>query len=280
MKTLIQVFLLLTSLSLLPLNAQITVAIADFKNNSDAFYLDAWEQSIPEYLKSELSLSEEIVVVERRQLESVLKEQALSMTGLVDSSTAQKVGDLLGAEFVISGTISQSGKWVRIDAKIIRVSTGQVKSEKVQAPDDKHLNEMVTLLANNIVFILSGDGVYREKKTLKKYPTGYFLAATGLLTIGTLIVNNAYNKKLDEYQNASGLDEFDDAYDSVNNLKKTRTVLLSVTGVAIIGTLYCWIKNMSPDEILAQNLNHSRGFFPNLTLDGNGNIHASLSIHF
>lgn len=274
------VFLLIIFVSIFPLNAQITLAIADFKNNTDTFFIDPWEQTIPEYLKSELSMSEGIVVVERRQLESVLKEQALSMTGLVDSSTAQKVGDLLGAEFVISGTISQSGKWLRIDAKIIRVSTGQVKSEKVRAPDDKYLSEMVSLLGNNIRFILSGEGVYQEKKTLEKYPTGYFLAATGVLTIGTLIVNNAYNKKLDEYHNATGLDQFDDAYDSANNLKKARTVLISITGAALIGSIYCWIQNLSPDEVLALNSNQSPAFFPNLSLDAKGNIHASFRIYF
>jgi TolB-like protein len=257
-----------------------TVAIADFKNNTDSFYLDDWEKSIPEFLKSELSKSEKIVIVERRQLEAVLQEQALNMTGLVDSSTAQQVGTLLGAEYVISGTINQSGKWTRIDAKIIKVSSGRVKGEKVQAPDDNHLTEMVGLLGNNIIVMLSGEGVYVEKKTLKKYPTTYFLITSAGLAIGTLVVNNAYNKKQEEYQNATELSNFDETYDTANSLNKARIVLASLTGAAVIGTLYCWIQNMSPDELIALDAPFKPKFFPNIIIDGKGGIYAALSIRF
>lgn len=265
--------------SICSVQAQMTVAIADFKNNTDSFYLDDWEKSIPEFLKSELSKTEDLVIVERRQLESVLKEQALSMTGLVDSSTAQQVGSLLGAEFVISGSINQSGKWIRIDAKIIRVSSGHVKSEKVQAPDDKHLTEMISLLGNNIIVMLSGDGTYIEKETLTNYPTTYFLAASAGLAIGTLVVNNAYNKEREEYENATDLSEFDEAYDTANNLNTARIVMASLTGVAVIGTIYCWIQNMSPDEILAYEDPLQPKFFPNIIYDGKG-VYATLTIRF
>jgi len=280
MKYTFSFFLLLIFLNVGSLQAQMTVAIADFKNNTDTFYLDDWVKSIPEFLKSELSKSENLVIVERRQLEAVLKEQALSMTGLVDSSTAQQVGNLLGAEYVISGTISQSGKWTRIDAKIIRVSSGHVKGEKVQAPDDKHLTEMVSLLGNNIIVILSGDGTYIEKKTLTNYPTTYFLAASAGLAIGTLVVNNAYNKKQEEYQNATGLSEFDEAYDAANNLNNVRIVMASLTGIAVLGTIYCWIQNMSPDEILAHEDAGRPKFVPNVIFDGEGGVYAALTIHF
>ncbi len=263
-----------------PLKAQITVVIADFKNSSDIFYLNSWEQSVPEFLKSELSRTDEILVVERRQLEAVLKEQALNMTGLVDTSTAQKVGNLLGAEYVINGTINQLEDGVRIDAKIIHISTGQVKSEKVQAPDNKYLGEMIALLGNNIIFLLSGKGVHQDKLTLKKYPTGYFLAASAGLAIGTLLVNNSYNNKLDEYHQATRLSEFDDSYDTANNLNKFRITMATLTGVALIGTVYCWINNMSPDEITAYHPLKGPGVIPFLAIDGEGGVYATINIRF
>jgi hypothetical protein len=199
---------------------------------------------------------------------------------LVDSSKAQEVGTLLGAEYVISGTINQSGKWTRIDAKIIKVSSGHVKGEKVQAPDDNHLSEMVGLLGNNIIVMLSGEGTYIEKETLNTYPTTYFLIATAGLAIGTLVVNNAYNKKQEEYQNATELSEFDDAYDAANNLNKARIVLASLTGAALIGTVYCWIQNMSPDEMLAYDNVYEKKYVPNIFIDGKGGIYAALTIRF
>jgi TolB-like protein len=259
---------------------QVTIAIGDFKNQSDTFYLDGWEKSIPEYLKSEVSKSEKVIMVERRQLETVLSEQALTMTGLVDSSTAQKVGDLLGAQFVISGTISQSGGWTRIDAKIIRVATGHVRSEKVRARDDEHLDEMVQLLANNMLHILVGDKSYQEKIELKKYPTTYFLLASAGLAAGTLIVNNAYQNKLDAYQSATRLSEFDTNYDSANQLYTVRNVLASVTGAAIIVTVYFWIRNLSPNQILAYNSDPDMRVIPTLALDLEHGVKAGVVIHF
>ena len=262
-----------------PLQAQLTVAVADFKNNTDSFYLDDWEKSIPDFLKSELSKSENLVIVERRQLESVLKEQALSMTGLIDSSTAQKIGTLLGAEFVITGTINQSGKWTRIDAQIIRVSSGDVKSEKVQSPDDKHLSEMVRMLGNNIIVRLSGNGTYIDKESLTNYPTTYFLAASAGFAIGTLVINNAFNNKRQEYQNANELSEFDDYYASANNLNKTRIVIASLTGVAVLGTIYCLIRNMSPDELIAYEDPGRIKFVPEFNIHGK-RVYAALTIRF
>jgi uncharacterized protein YdaL len=57
-----------------PITAQLTLAIGDFKNDSEVFYLDAWEKSIPEFLKSDLARSDKLIVVERQQLEAVLQE--------------------------------------------------------------------------------------------------------------------------------------------------------------------------------------------------------------
>jgi TolB-like protein len=256
--------------------AQITVAIGDFENNTGLFYVDAWEKSIPEYLKNTLSKSDQLVIVERTKLEAVLREQALSMTGLIDSSTAQKVGDLLGATYIISGTISQSGDWLRIDAKIIKTETGQLKGEKVQTKDETYLNEMISLLGQNIKYVLTGEQRYQDKIVIKKYPTGYFLLGSAGLALGTFFVNNAYQKKLDEYRNASGLDEFDESYDAANRLKNIGTVMVTLTGAALVGTLYCWIGNMSPDEIVAEEL----VFIPTLHFDSDRGMYASIIIHF
>jgi hypothetical protein len=85
--------------------AQIPLAIADFTNHTDRIYLDSWEQKIPEFLQSELSRSEDIVLVERQSLKTILDEHALSMSGLIDSA-AQEVGKLLRSTKLGSGFVS------------------------------------------------------------------------------------------------------------------------------------------------------------------------------
>jgi TolB-like protein len=263
------------------LNAQMTIAIADFNNNTDEFYLDKWEKSVPDFLKSELSGSKNLTIVERRALESVLQEQALSMTGLVDSTTAQQVGGLVGAQYIISGTINKSGSWTRIDAKIVKVETGQVKSEMVRTSNEAYLDEMIQLLANNIRHNLVGEVDYRKKLEIKPFPTTSFLIATAGIGVATALVHSAYESKLDEYNSAMMLtDNFDDKYDSANGLYKTRSLLVTLTSVALSGTIYCWFRNLSPEEILAADYAAQPVIIPGFVVDDHGEWRANISIHF
>ena len=274
------ILLLLVSIIIETTLAQQPIAIGDFKNDSEVFYLDSWEKSIPEFLKSELSKAEELIVVERQQLESVLREQALSMTGLIDSATAQSVGQMVGAQYMISGKISKTGKWIRIDARIIQVSTGQVKSEKVRGQDNQHLQEMVILLSNNIRTLLTGKGKHQDRLVIKKYPTHYFLGATAALGISAVLVNSAYRDNLDKYRKTVALSEFDDRYDQANSWHMARTGLISLTATAAVGTLYCWIRNLSPEEILASTGHTGTQIIPTIVLNQKGSLSAGIKVCF
>ncbi len=231
--------------------AETTVAISDFQNRTNKFHLDSWEEKIPDFLQTELSQSSRLILLERQNIKAVLEEQALTMAGLVDADTAQQVGKLLGAEYVITGTISESGSKIRIDAKVIQVATGKVISEKVESPDQKHLSAMVALLGNNLRYQLSGDTPYKTKVSLGNYPTTYFLVGTLAGFAATAVLHNAYQEKRDEYRTATQLKDFDPRYDSANRLNRARLALAAVTGTAALGTLYFWIKNMTADEIIA-----------------------------
>jgi len=67
-------------------------------------------------------------VVERSQLERVLKEQKLGYSGLVDLSSAKKIGKLLGAEGLLLGTISDLGDKITINARMVDIETGKAIS--------------------------------------------------------------------------------------------------------------------------------------------------------
>lgn len=67
-----------------------------------------------------------IKVVERSQLEKVLKEQQLSYSGLVDLSSAQQIGKLLGAGGIVLGTITDEGNAVAVNARLVEVGTADI----------------------------------------------------------------------------------------------------------------------------------------------------------
>jgi len=75
------------------------------------------------------------VTTERLHIDKVLREQALQLSGVIEESTVVKVGNILGAKYIVTGSlISTSGSWekeyytasVNATVKIIDVETGKV----------------------------------------------------------------------------------------------------------------------------------------------------------
>lgn len=56
-------------------------------------------------LQAQLSVSEQVTLVERIRIDQVLKEQSLALSGLVDPATAARIGHLLKADVVVVGRI-------------------------------------------------------------------------------------------------------------------------------------------------------------------------------
>jgi len=65
-------------------------------------------------------------VVDRTHLKSIIKENKLSATGLIDPETARKLGKIAGVDALITGTLTPLGDSVRITVKILDSSTAEV----------------------------------------------------------------------------------------------------------------------------------------------------------
>ncbi len=80
-------------------------------------------QSIQRKLQTRL-IQKGVRVIERNQLEKVLKEQKLSYSGLLDIGSAKKVGALLGAGAIVLGSVGDMGNVISIDARLVDLETG------------------------------------------------------------------------------------------------------------------------------------------------------------
>lgn len=65
-------------------------------------------------------------VVERNKLNAVLKELEIGLTGLTDTNNAKKVGTLLQADVILTGTFADLGGYWNVNMRLINVSTGLV----------------------------------------------------------------------------------------------------------------------------------------------------------
>lgn len=65
-------------------------------------------------------------MVERGLLQQVTREHALTQTGILDLSQAQEIGKLVGADAIITGSLSDIGNEIKANARLIDVGNGTV----------------------------------------------------------------------------------------------------------------------------------------------------------
>lgn len=63
---------------------------------------------------------------ERTQLEKILEEQKLGMTGILDASTAAKIGKGIGVDAIVLGSVTRAGRNIAIDARLIDTETAEI----------------------------------------------------------------------------------------------------------------------------------------------------------
>jgi len=82
--------------------------------------------AVTELMTQQMLQNSKFKLVERAQLEKILAEQKLGLSGAIDSGTAAKVGKLLGARLAMLGSVSRFGRSYQITAKIVDIETAQI----------------------------------------------------------------------------------------------------------------------------------------------------------
>jgi len=144
------VIMMMISVSAISKNRPV-VAVLDFTNETRAHW---WQTDVGRelggMLANELVSTGAFKVVERNKLDSVLGEQDLGASGRVSKSTAAKMGQVTGAQYLITGNvaaydentkgtgggigfkgISIGGKsskaYLAIDLRVVNATTGEVE---------------------------------------------------------------------------------------------------------------------------------------------------------
>jgi hypothetical protein len=67
-----------------------------------------------------------IQIVDRTNLRVILQENKLAATGIIDPSTARRLGQLAGVDSLITGTLTPFGDSVRVAVKVIDSATAKI----------------------------------------------------------------------------------------------------------------------------------------------------------
>ena len=102
------------------------VAVLYFDNNSGDPELDAISKGFADMVITDMSDSEQVIVVEREKLQSLLDESKLQRSRFFDKKTAVKIGKGLGASHVVSGSFTMVKERMRIDVRFIEIKISKV----------------------------------------------------------------------------------------------------------------------------------------------------------
>ena len=84
-----------------------TMAVLDFRNNTAAYWWTGGVgRELAGMLTNELASGKKFSMIERQKLASVLGEQDLAGSGRVSGSKAAKFGKLVGAQYLVTATVS------------------------------------------------------------------------------------------------------------------------------------------------------------------------------
>jgi TolB-like protein len=121
-------------------NTKPTIAILDFEGQG----VDPSEvQTLSERMRTEIGNTNAVRLIERKAVEKIMMEQGLQQSGCTTDECAAEVGQLLGVQFMISGSIGKMGKSYTIDCKMFSVETGETVRSK-NATHDGDISGLLT----------------------------------------------------------------------------------------------------------------------------------------
>jgi len=123
------------------------VAILDFTaENTTKTYANA----VRNLFEVELHKTSAFDIVERNQMETILNEQGMQMSGCIDTACAVQIGKMLSAELIVTGSVSKIDGYA-ITVKFVNVGKGKIEfADSVAARSDRELQQAVATLAGKI----------------------------------------------------------------------------------------------------------------------------------
>ncbi len=136
--------------------SQYVIAVIDFKNSTGESKNDYLKEAVPEILATNLARSDRITVLERDRVRKILKESGLIMSGVTEGDLS-KIGKLLSAKQLVSGSIIRTGANFRIDVRITDTGSGKIlAAEKKRCGTVDEIIDAVDILSVRLVKAITG----------------------------------------------------------------------------------------------------------------------------
>lgn len=128
-----------------------TIAIVGFEGKDKEL-----SSGITEVFLTDLSKSDKLTIVERKQLDKALQETKKGLSGFIEDGTAVEVGKLTGANKIIVGSYLQTDGKMIINARMLDVRTAKVEKALNREGEKSNLYYIIHQLANDFHRALTG----------------------------------------------------------------------------------------------------------------------------
>ncbi|MGH9383620.1 MAG: CsgG/HfaB family protein [Vicinamibacterales bacterium] len=126
----------------------LTIAVLDFE--ADQKELEPTAKQVTELVIAGLSISPELILVERQRLEEALSELELGISGTVNPDTAARIGRLIGAKTLVSGRVFLSGDDLTVVARAIGTETGRLYAESASVAAHEPATKIAAVLVDKL----------------------------------------------------------------------------------------------------------------------------------
>ena len=152
------------------------IAVYDLKANEVPIPL---AKALTDRIRDEIFHRDLYRVAARNDIEDVLKEQGFQLSGACDDSISLiEVGKLLGAQYVIGGSISLIGDYYTVSVRIVEVNTGEVVKSHSSS---KYFNTENLLNKGSVEIV---DNLISERKKYSFLTSPYFWGGVAI-TVAT-----------------------------------------------------------------------------------------------
>lgn len=133
------------------------IGVVEFENKS-AYGQGRLGGAASDILVTELVKSGKFIVVERDRLNKIMEEQKFQSQGMIDAQTAVKIGQVLGLEAIVVGSVSQFGVKKEGSDYLLAQSKQQVAEVSVDL-------RLIDVQSGQVILADSGKGTAKSKKS-------------------------------------------------------------------------------------------------------------------
>ena len=128
--------------------------------------------ALSDRLRTELFRTGVFDAMERGKMQDILKEQGFQQSGACNTDAcAMEVGQLIGVEKMVSGSLGKVGKTYTVNIRMINVRTGRIE-RSVTEDYTGEIDKLLTVVMKNVAYTLAAsvqsDGSKKEGKKVNE----------------------------------------------------------------------------------------------------------------